>query len=72
LLRELSGVFGLRLERPEKGNALAAPFVDLLVETRRELRRQKLWALSDLIRERLGELGVRLEDGKEGTLWQWK
>ena len=43
LLRELMGVFGLRAERPEKGGQ-AAPFIQLLIDLRRELREQKLWA----------------------------
>jgi cysteinyl-tRNA synthetase len=71
LLRELMGVFGLRGERPEKGGQ-AAPYIQLLIDLRRELREQKLWALSDQIRTRLGELGVLLEDGKDGTTWRWK
>jgi cysteinyl-tRNA synthetase len=70
-LRTLSGVLGLRLER-EKQGAQAAPFVDLLVEIRRELRQQKLWSLSDLVRDRLAELGVILEDSKDGTTWRMK
>jgi cysteinyl-tRNA synthetase len=71
VLRRLIEVFGLRAERPaETGQAGA--FIDLLVELRRELRAQKLWALSDLVRNRLAELGVLLEDSKEGTTWRWK
>ena len=72
LLGELAGVFGLRLERPVDLGTSAAPFIDLLVQVRRELRSQKLWALSDLLRDRLVELGVVLEDGKDGTTWRWK
>jgi cysteinyl-tRNA synthetase len=34
------------------------------------MRKQKNWAMSDLIRDRLKELGVVIEDGKEGTTWQ--
>ena len=45
--------------------------MDLLVEIRSELRKQKLWALSDLVRNRLQELGVVLEDSKDGTTWHW-
>jgi cysteinyl-tRNA synthetase len=71
LLRELMGVFGLRAELPGKGGQ-AAPYIQLLIDLRRELRKQKLWALSDQIRNRLGELGVLLEDGKDGTSWRWK
>jgi cysteinyl-tRNA synthetase len=71
LLRTLAGVLGLRLER-EDAAGQAAPFIDLLIEIRRELRQQKLWSLSDLVRDRLSELGVILEDSKEGTSWRWR
>lgn len=72
-LRELMEVLGLRTERPQAdAGAQAAPFVDLLVQIRRELRTQKLWALSDVVRNRLAELGVVLEDTKDGTSWKWK
>jgi cysteinyl-tRNA synthetase len=70
-LRELMGVFGLREERAQV-NGEAKPFIEMLIELRRELREQKLWALSDQIRAQLGELGVLLEDSKEGTTWRWK
>jgi cysteinyl-tRNA synthetase len=69
-LRELTGVFGLRLAE-KKGSGDADKFVDLLVEVRSEVRKQKLWALSDQIRDRLKELGVTIEDSKDGTAWRW-
>jgi cysteinyl-tRNA synthetase len=72
LLRELTGVFGLELERPQPSGGDAAKFIDLLVEVRSELRNQKLWSASDLIRNRLAELGVILEDGKGNTTWRWE
>ena len=71
VLRELMQVLGLRTER-EMGGSQADGFINLLIEIRRELRSQKLWALSDLVRDRLAELGVLLEDSKEGTTWRWK
>jgi cysteinyl-tRNA synthetase len=70
LLRNLAGVLGLRLEREGEG-AQAAPFIDLLVEIRRDLRQQKLWSLSDMVRDRLLALGVILEDSKDGTTWRF-
>jgi cysteinyl-tRNA synthetase len=70
LLRELTGVLGLRLTE-KTGSGDADRFVNLLVEVRSEVRKQKLWAMSDLIRDRLKELGVTIEDGKEGTTWRW-
>jgi cysteinyl-tRNA synthetase len=69
---ELVGVLGLRLARMEAEGGKASGFIELLVEVRTELRQQKLWALSDLVRDRLLELGVVLEDSKEGTTWRWQ
>lgn len=72
MLRKLAGVLGLTLSpAASQGTDTADPFVDLLVEIRSELRKQKLWALSDLVRNRLQELGVVLEDSKDGTTWHW-
>lgn len=70
-LRELAGVFGLRLREPQRGNQEAAPFVDLLVETRTALRKAKQFDLADTIRQRLTDLGVVLEDTPQGTRWHW-
>jgi len=72
LLKELTGMLGLKLIRPVVSGIPADNFVDLLVKVRRELREQKLWALSDMIRERLESLGVVLEDAKGTTTWRWK
>jgi cysteinyl-tRNA synthetase len=69
-LRELTSVLGLRLQE-KQGSGDADRFVDLLVEVRSEVRKQKLWAMSDLIRNKLQELGVVIEDSKEGTKWRW-
>jgi cysteinyl-tRNA synthetase len=69
-LRELTGVLGLRLEE-KTGSGDADKFIDLLVEVRSEARAQKLWEFSDMIRDRLKELGVTIEDSKDGTSWRW-
>ncbi|HSB01001.1 MAG TPA: cysteine--tRNA ligase [Anaerolineales bacterium] len=69
-LRELTGVLGLRLQE-KQGSGGADKFVDLLIQVRSEVRKQKLWQLSDLIRDQLKELGVTIEDTKEGTKWRY-
>jgi cysteinyl-tRNA synthetase len=69
-IRELAGVFGLRLSE-KTGSGDADKFIDLLLEVRAEVRAQKLWALSDLIRDRLKALGVTVEDSKQGSTWHW-
>jgi cysteinyl-tRNA synthetase len=69
-LRELSSVLGLRLQE-KQGSGDADKFINLLIEVRAEVRKQKLWPLSDLIRDRLKEQCVTLEDSKDGTTWRW-
>jgi cysteinyl-tRNA synthetase len=34
------------------------------------VRKQKLWALSDHIRDKLKELNLTIEDSKDGTKWR--
>jgi cysteinyl-tRNA synthetase len=73
LLLELAGeVFGLQFTPPPTKAAGAEPFVDLLIEVRRELRAAKQFALADRIRDRLADLGIALEDTPQGTLWKAK
>jgi cysteinyl-tRNA synthetase len=72
LLRELTGVFGLSIDKEVEQNQNLDGVMSLLIEIRKDLRENKLWALSDKIRDRLAELGVILEDSKEGTSWHWK
>ena len=54
------------------GNEAYAKAVDFLLEMRREAKARKDWATSDLIRDRLGEIGFELKDTKEGTEWKLK
>ncbi|HLC06315.1 MAG TPA: cysteine--tRNA ligase [Anaerolineales bacterium] len=72
LLIELTGVLGVDLAgRPGQVQA-AGPFIDLLALVRQELRSAQQWELADRIRDRLAELGVVLEDGKDGSLWRFR
>jgi cysteinyl-tRNA synthetase len=38
------------------------------IKVRSEVRKQKLWTLSDQIHGKLKELGVTIEDSKDGTI----
>lgn len=69
-LRSLTDVLGLRLETPQAGGQSIAPFVDLLLGVRRDLREARQWALSDKIRDGLKELGVIVEDSAQGSTWR--
>lgn len=72
-LRELTSILGLRLDdRTTKGSETSEALIDLLIEVRNQLREIKQWDLSDLIRDRLLELGIVLEDSKGETTWRYK
>jgi cysteinyl-tRNA synthetase len=60
---------GLRLELPEQAIE-AAPFIDLLVQIRTELRAAKQFQLADRVRDGLSALNIALEDSAEGTVWK--
>jgi len=71
-LKELSGVLGLTLKEPLTKVGDAAPFIELLISTRKLLREAKQFQLADEVRNKLVELGVTLEDSAQGTAWKFK
>ena len=69
VLLELADVLGLTLAEPEADFA-AAPFIELLIAVRNDLRAAKQFALADRIRDGLTGVGVALEDTADGTVWR--
>ncbi len=65
------GVLGLSFgdTTAESGNN-EKDLMDLVIQLRKDAREQKLWTLSDRIRDGLGKMGIVLEDKKEGTTWK--
>ncbi|MGZ3433824.1 MAG: cysteine--tRNA ligase, partial [Isosphaeraceae bacterium] len=74
VLRELSQILGLFRKPPARpqvsGDGLTAPLLELLLELRARLRKDKNFALADEVRNRLAALGVVLEDRPDGTRWR--
>jgi len=70
VFRELSSVLGLKLEE-KQGSSEQETQVNALIAERNEARKQKQWARSDQIRDQLKEMGVTIEDSKDGTTWRW-
>jgi len=71
LYRELAGdVLGLIPGRGASEGGKEPALINLLIELRNEARARKDWKLSDSIRDRLSQIGVALEDGKDGTTWK--
>ncbi|AMV30275.1 Cysteine--tRNA ligase [Gemmata sp. SH-PL17] len=86
LLKEIAQVLGLTFTAEAKalggGDALVSGLMQLLLDLRNNLRatakdaakdnplKKPLFDQTDLIRKRLGELGVTLEDRPGGTTWR--
>ncbi len=72
-LWELAHILGLEL-RPKTpdviGAADTAKLMNILIELRTQLRAERQFGLADLIRDRLQEAGIILEDTKTGTKWK--
>lgn len=71
MLLDLAGILGLDLSDVTTDDLLAAgPFIDLLIRLRNDLRTAKQFAIADQVRDELAELGITLEDTKQGTIWK--
>ncbi len=67
VLQDILGLLPvLQVERSKWNQTL-----NLLLALRRQARLEKNFALADLIRDRLQEMGVRLLDFPDETLWEW-
>jgi len=78
VLRDLTAVLGLFRKPPltagggEADGETIAALMQLLIDLRKEARAKKDFATGDMIRDRLGEIGIALLDKKEGTSWERK
>lgn len=74
LLKELSGLLGVfRKPRPAVAGAddgLVDGLMQLVIQIRADARKNKNFAVADLIRNRLNELKITLEDRTDQTLWR--
>lgn len=70
LLKSLAGdVLGIL---PEEKREESKDFINLIVKTREQLRKRKIFDLADEIRLELNRLGISLMDTPEGTVWRRK
>ncbi|HRF02296.1 MAG TPA: cysteine--tRNA ligase [Pirellulaceae bacterium] len=74
-LRELGAILGLFVKPPKQASGsgdgeVLGKVIDLLIRMRNDARKAKDFATSDRIRNELLEIGVTLEDRKEGTGWR--
>ncbi len=69
----LGDILGIRLDDEGAGEGSLKPYkdaVDLLLDIRREAKQNKDWKTSDLIRQRLSDIGFNVKDTKDGG-FEW-
>ncbi len=65
----VTDILGL-LPQEENNQEILKNLVDMVLNIRLEAKRNKDFALSDTIRNRLGELGIAVRDSKDGFEWE--
>ncbi|MFW9848929.1 MAG: cysteine--tRNA ligase [Candidatus Thorarchaeota archaeon] len=77
VLSELVEILGIDLEKSASERVDSAEsleqirgMVELLLELRENARKTKDWTTSDMIRDRLAELGITVADTKDGPTWK--
>ena len=74
-LRHLGGILGLTFAEPKASDGAApgaAPFIELLLETRTAMRQARQFEQADRIRDGLEQLGVSVEDSPSGSVWHFR
>ncbi|MGG2140464.1 cysteine--tRNA ligase [Symbiopectobacterium sp. RP] len=78
-VRRLAGILGLLEQDPEsflqsgsQADGDEVQEIEALIQQRNDARQAKDWALADVARARLTEIGIVLEDGPQGTTWRRK
>ena len=68
---ELLSALGLFEKRSTGGGDVADRLMGFIVELRQGQREAKNWELADLIRDRLKEIGVEIQDTHDGATWKF-
>ncbi len=71
----LFDILGVRNEADGQGGVDLKPYeeaIDLLLNIRKQAKANKDWATSDLIRNRMNEIGFDVKDTKDGFEWKVK
>jgi cysteinyl-tRNA synthetase len=65
----IENILGIKLEKSQNVHDIA-PFIDLILDIRLQLKQQKNYNLADEIRNRLKNLGVIVNDNKDKYSWE--
>lgn len=70
LMGDILGVFCEPVAPDSGSDQMISHLVDLIIDLRQQARQKKDWAVADQIRDRLGEIGIVLEDTPQGVRWK--
>jgi cysteinyl-tRNA synthetase len=65
-----SEILGMKSEQSDNTSNIIEGLMSIIAEMRAEARANKDWAKSDMIRDRLSEVGITIKDGKDGAKWE--
>lgn len=69
VINVMENVLGVTLKLESQVGNIAGDLIEFILEIRQDAREGKNWALSDKIRDRLLEMGIKIKDGKDKTTW---
>lgn len=69
ILKELTGVLGIEMKKEEKSDADEEKILELIAK-RAEFKKQKDYAAADAVRAELSDMGIAIEDTREGVKWK--
>ena len=62
-------ILGLKEEESEGDNELVDSLMQTIINIRQNARENKDWTTSDLIRDNLAKMNIKIKDTKEGAEW---
>lgn len=69
ILKELTGVLGIEMKKEEKSDTDEEKILELIAK-RAEFKKQKDYAAADAVRTELSDMGIAIEDTREGVKWK--
>lgn len=69
IINVMEEALGVKLKLETVVSNMTSELIEFILELRREARNEKNWAMSDKIRDRLAEMGIKIKDGKDKTTW---
>ena len=73
VVTDLCRILGIQIAGeaiPAEDESLVSDLLQLFIQIRQDARERKDWATADNVRDGLSELGIKLEDTRDGTIWK--